>query len=289
LYFIQPIDALLTDVLDVAKEAARAAGAIILENAKGADVLSNKANAKDLLTLIDPLCEKTIKDCVLKKFPLHEFLGEEDVPPGPQAAAKAVEEKLNAANDKDNWLWVVDPIDGTTNFVHGMPLCMPSIAATYKGKVMVAAIYDCHRNEMYTAVRGQGTFCNDEKLHVAETKEIGQAVVAMGSPPGEESIEKSLLAIPALMPKVRTLRFLGSAALMLAWVGHSRLSAYWEWDLSAWDTAAGALLIKEAGGEITDLEGQPYTLTTRRICASNGGALHHELLRILREDAKLFD
>ena len=284
----QVAETLLDEILAVATDAAKKAGAIILENAQGADVSSNKANARDLLTQIDPLCEKTIRECVVQAFPSHGFLGEEDVPPGPEAAAAAVAEKLKAASEADQWLWIVDPIDGTTNFVHGMPLCMPSIAASYQGKVMVAVIYDCHRKEMYTAVRGRGAYCNDQKLKVAETPELGQAVVAMGSPPGEESMKKSIQVIPALMPRVRTLRFLGSAALMLAWVAHhGRLTAYWEWDLSAWDTAAGALLITEAGGEMTDLEGEPYTLVTRKICASNGGAVHQELLRLFREEAKI--
>lgn len=171
-------------------------------------------------------------------------------------------------------------------FVHGMPLCMPSIAATYKGKVMVACIYDPHSNSMYTAVRGRGAYCNERTLKVDATTELGQAVVAMGSPPGEESMQKSIAAIPHLMPAVRTLRFLGSAALMLAWVAQGRLTAYWEYDLSSWDMAAGSLLISEAGGNITDLHGNPFTLATRQMAASNGG-VHEALLRLLREKAKI--
>uniref|UniRef100_A0A7S3LDA3 Inositol-1-monophosphatase n=1 Tax=Amphora coffeiformis TaxID=265554 RepID=A0A7S3LDA3_9STRA len=266
-------------------EAGRKAGTIILQHAQGADVTKNKANARDLLTEIDPLCEKTIQETVLAAFPEHAFLGEEDVPPGRQAAAEALRVKLEAS--AETWLWIVDPIDGTTNFVHGMPLCMPSIAATYQGQVMVACIYDPHSDSMYTAVRGRGAYCNERPLHVdATTTDLGQAVVAMGSPPGEESMQKSIAAIPHLMPAVRTLRFLGSAALMLAWVAQGRLTAYWEYDLSSWDMAAGSLLIAEAGGNITDLHGQPFTLATRQMAASNGG-VHEALLRVLREEAKI--
>lgn len=283
-------DALLDQILSVATDAARQAGAIILQHATGANVTANKANARDLLTKIDPLCEETIRECVWAAFATHEFLGEEDVPPGPTAAAAAVAQKLQTASEADEWLWVVDPIDGTTNFVHGMPLCMPSIAATYQGQVMVAVIFDPHRHELYTAVRGRGAHCNGQTIKVGEATALAQAVVAMGSPPGEESMQKSMAAVAQLMPRVRTLRFLGSAAIMLAWVAHyGRLTAYWEWDLSAWDTAAGALLVAEAGGTITDLHGNPYTLATRQMCASNGGAVHEELLRVLQEEAKIFE
>ena len=136
----------LAAVLDVAIEAARKAGDIILGNAGGADVTERKANSRDLLTLIDPLCEQTIRTTILDRFPSHDFLGEEDVPPGKEASAAAIEEKLNKNNDENNWLWIVDPIDGTTNFVHGMPLNMPSIAAAYKGRVVAGVIYDPHRD-----------------------------------------------------------------------------------------------------------------------------------------------
>lgn len=328
--------ALLDQILEVAIDAAKKAGAIIIEHAGGVDVMKNKANARDLLTQIDPLCEQTIRDTVLHTFADHDFLGEEDVPPGKEASEAALQQKLR--DSADTWLWIVDPIDGTsveiiiksatlvkkgfeanisnfalitfffhcssssqhiptfplsnttgtTNFVHGMPMNMPSIAATYQGQIMVAVIYDSHRDELYTAVRGRGAHCNGQPITVdcISPSTLEQAVVAMGSPPGEESMQMSMAGVQALMPRVRTLRMLGSAALMLAWVAHGgRLTAYWEYDLSAWDTAGGALIITEAGGVITDLEGKPYTLATRKICASNGGAVHEELLRVLREEA----
>lgn len=271
---------MLNQVLEVAKDASRRAGEIILGNAGGAEVTERKANSRDLLTLVDPLCERTIRDTVLAAFPGHDFLGEEDVPPGREASAAAIDARLaNAASD---WLWIVDPIDGTTNFVHGMPLCMPSVAAAYRGEVVVGVIYDPHRGEMFAATRGGGAFLNDERIRVGQQEEIGDAVVAMGSPPGEESLAMSLRGVAALMPKVRTIRMIGSAALMLAWVANGRLTAYWEYDLSSWDISAGALLIQEAGGRFTDLSGHDFTLRTRKICASNG-KVHGELLRLLND------
>lgn len=219
----------------------------------------------------------------METFPNHDFLGEEDVPPGKEASAAALEAKL-AANSSDGWLWIVDPIDGTTNFVHGMPLCMPSIAATYNGVVVVGVIYDPHRDELFTAIKGRGAYMNGERISVGSQGVIGDAIVAMGSPPGVQSMEMSLKGVQALMPKVRTIRMLGSAAIMLAWVANGRLTCYWEYDLSSWDIAAGALIVTEAGGRFTDLAGEDYTLRTRKMCASNGN-VHDEVLRVLREDA----
>jgi myo-inositol-1(or 4)-monophosphatase len=161
---------------------------------------------------------------------------------------------------------------------------MPSIAATYKGQVLVGVIYDCHRDEMFTAVQGQGAFCNGIRMTVGTQESLGDAIVAMGSPPAMESMEMSLRGVAALMPKVRTIRMLGSAALMLAWVANGRLTCYWEYDLSSWDIAAGALLITEAGGKFTDLDGNDYTLRTRKICGSNG-LIHDQLLDVLRNEA----
>jgi myo-inositol-1(or 4)-monophosphatase len=125
----------------------------------------------------------------LESFPHHNFLGEEDVPPGKEASAAAIQQKL--IDTQDEWLWIVDPIDGTTNFVHGMPLCMPSIAATYNGQVLVGVIYDCHRDELFTAIAGQGAFMNGNPIRVGVQESLGDAIVAMGSPPAIESMNMS--------------------------------------------------------------------------------------------------
>ncbi|KAL7458096.1 hypothetical protein ACHAWC_009615 [Mediolabrus comicus] len=276
----------LDKLLAVAIDASKQAGDIILGNSGGADVLKSKANSRDLLTLIDPLCEKTIRETILATFPTHQFLGEEDVPPGKEASAAAIEDKLqqlNDADDNDNYLWIVDPIDGTSNFVHGMPLCMPSIAVAYKGQVVVGVIHDPHRDETFTAIRGKGAQMNGKSISVGQQSDIGDAIVAMGSPPAEESMKMSLAALPVLMPKVRTIRMIGSAALMLAWVANGRLTAYWEYDLSSWDVAAGSILIEEAGGKMTDLNDNRWNLRTRKICGSNGGKVHEQILDVLKE------
>mmetsp|Transcript_28199 Transcript_28199/g.36377 ORF Transcript_28199/g.36377 Transcript_28199/m.36377 type:complete len:186 (+) Transcript_28199:122-679(+) len=145
-----------------------------------------------------------------------------------------------------------------------MPLCMPLVAVAYKGEVVVGVIHDPHRQETFSAVKGRGATMNGETIKVGEQATIGDAIVAMGSPPAEESMKMSLAALPVLMPKVRTIRMIGSAALMLAWVANGRLTAYWEYDLSSWDVAAGSILIEEAGGSMTDLNNERWNLERER-------------------------
>jgi len=268
----------LEELLSVAVASGKAAGDLIVSYGGGAEVTKVKANARDLLTEVDPLCEKIIREAVSAAFPDHAILGEEDVPPGKEASAAALDEMLR--NPKSDYMWIVDPIDGTTNFVHGLPMCMPSIAVAYRGVVVVGCIYDPHRRECFTAMRGRGAHLNGTPIFVGEQETAADAIVAMGSPPAAESLEMSLRGVKLLMPRVRTIRMLGSAALMLAWVACGRLTCYWEYDLSSWDVAAGALLIEEAGGRFTDLEGTAYALRVRKIMASNG-KVHKEVLDIL--------
>ncbi|KAL7511583.1 hypothetical protein ACHAXN_008573 [Cyclotella atomus] len=277
---MEPTSTELQSLLDVAVTASKKAGDIILGNAGGAEVTKSKANTRDLLTVVDPLCEKTIRETILSAYPNHDFLGEEDVPPGAEASAAAIEEKLK--NCKTGYLWIVDPIDGTSNFVHGMPLNMPSIALSCNGQIVLGVIHDPHRSETFTAIRGQGAYMNGQPIKVGEQSTLGDAIVAMGSPPAELSMEMSLRVLPVLMPKVRTIRMLGSAALMLAWVACGRLTAYWEYDLSSWDVGAGSILIEEAGGTMSDLKGVRWGVRERKICGSNG-LIHQELLGVLRE------
>ena len=206
----------LNQLLETAITAAKKAGEIISSNMGGTEVSKLKANPRDLLTEIDPLCEQVIKETILEIFPTHDFLGEEDVDPGKDASAAALEKKLQDGKDgKSDYLWIVDPIDGkirlyffivvykikmkhthfsfvfshmipkgTSNFVHGMPLCMPSIACAYKGQTIIGVIFDPHRNEIFTAMKHHGAKMNGEPIQVGKQAVIGDAIIAMGSPPG---------------------------------------------------------------------------------------------------------
>lgn len=218
----------------------------------------------------------------MKAYPDHEFLGEEQVAPGIDAAIAALEEKLAIPG----WLWIVDPIDGTTNFASGIPLNMPSIAVAYNGEVMIGVLFDPHHDELFTAIRGRGAYLNGERIQVGSQESLGDAVVGMESPAGQESLEQCLKAITPLMPKVRTIRMLGSSAVMLPWVANGRLTAYWTPDECAWDIAAGSLILQEAGGRVTDIQGNDYTLRTRSLVGSNG-KVHDALLEVLQKEALL--
>lgn len=302
-------------MLECAVRAARAAGELILAG-RGADVRKTKANPRDLLTEVDGACQKVIEAHVSEAFPEHGFLGEESVAAGQAASSAALDAATGGGAEggsgaASDWLWVVDPIDGTTNFASGLTLSAVSIGVAFQGEVSVGVIYDPFLNEMFTAMAGRGAFCNGEAIRcngaassgggggggssgeeekdaaAAEAAALGDAVVFAGSPPAMNSMMPSLRGVNALMPQVRTIRMVGSAALMFAWVADGRASAYFEADLNAWDVAAGAVLIFEAGGTVVDMDdpfGSPYGLATRRILATNGDpALLRGLHRVLDE------
>lgn len=266
--------------LRVATDAAKLGATIMLEKL-GADVVKTKANARDLLTEVDPEVQRVIQSTVSTAFPSHGFLGEESVPPGMEASSAALRAILD---DGPDWLWVVDPIDGTTNFCHSMPLSAISVGVAYRGELQVAVIMDPFAGEIFSASLGGGAYCNFSQMRVGDETTGAEAVVVTGYGATDESADamiKGMRALTAL--PVRSIRMLGSAAIMLAWVAAGRLTAYYECDLNSWDTAAGALLVREAGGKMTDLvTGEEYTLETRAILASNG-ATHREIRTCLVE------
>ena len=265
--------------LKVATDAAKQGSAIMLEKL-GADVVKTKANARDLLTEVDPEVQAVIEARVRDVFPDHGFLGEESVAGG----AAASEVALDAALTETDWLWVVDPIDGTTNFCHSMPLSAISIGVAFRGELQAAVICDPFAGEIFSASRGGGAYVNFKQMTVGEERSATEAVVVTGYGATDESADAMIKGMRALTAvPVRSIRMLGSAAIMLAWVAAGRLTAYYECDLNSWDTAAGALLVTEAGGRMTDLvTGEPYSLRTRAILASNG-ATHEEIRGALVE------
>jgi myo-inositol-1(or 4)-monophosphatase len=157
-------------------------------------------------------------------YPTHLILGEEATGSGSSASASALSDYLALASESGEHLWIVDPIDGTTNFVHNIPMSMPSVACVSpEGEVVAGCIYDAERGECFVASKGGGAWMNGERIEVCKnTKELSECVLAMGSPPAKESMEMSLKGIEVIMPKVRTIRMLGSAAVMLAWVAAGR-------------------------------------------------------------------
>ncbi|BCJ86723.1 inositol monophosphatase family protein [Effusibacillus dendaii] len=262
----------------VAEQAAREAGNLILDKIGKATVVGEKTSNVDLVTEVDKQSEAVIRTELLAAFPEHKILGEEGVAPGSQASAEALSKSLSA-----EYLWIVDPIDGTTNFVHGFPVCTVSIALVHKEEVIAGVIYDPFRDEMFSAKRNGGATLNGEPIAVSDEETLDVSLLATGFP-GDKQWARAvnLRGINALSPVCRNIRAAGSAALHLAYVASGRLSGFWEIDLNAWDLAAGSLLVQEAGGMVTDTEGEPYTLHVRHIAASNG-KIHSPLIHILQQ------
>ncbi|MBO2945283.1 inositol monophosphatase [Paenibacillus sp. F411] len=242
--------------------------------------LNTKTSAQDLVTEVDKGAEQMIRRLILTHFPDHAILGEEGVEPGPEASAKALETAL-----EEDYVWIIDPVDGTTNYVHGFPFYSVSIALAYQGEIILGVIYDPSRDELFIAEKGKGAYVHGNPTRVSGEVVLSDSLVATGFPiDAASNLPQNMEALQAIVPKVRNVRAGGSAALHLAYVAAGRLSAYWEIGLNAWDVAAGVLLIEESGGRVTDTNGSPYSLKVRNIAATNG-AIHEELLQVLADAA----
>jgi myo-inositol-1(or 4)-monophosphatase len=265
---------------NIARQAAWKAGKFILAGSGSIDLnadVESKIGSRDIVTQVDKDCQNVIEETILSHFPDHKFLGEEDVPPGREASQKAIEKLKEEAH-----LWIVDPVDGTTNFAHGMPLCGVIIAYASYGVVKFGMIYDPFRNETFVAWKGKGAYLNGQRLRCCNTNALSSSVVCTGSPPNFESLSACMRGMHLLSAQVRSMRVLGSACVHLAWLAAGRITGYFEADLNAWDLVAGALIVSEAGGKVTDVWGKEVELTTRNTVASNG-IIHYELIEKLRE------
>jgi myo-inositol-1(or 4)-monophosphatase len=273
-----PDAATLAAVRDAAVEAAHAAGALMLAHAGRVDVDSAKASHQDLVTEVDKWCEDAIRALVAARFPGHAFLGEESVPPGAAASAAAI-----AARCADEWLWVCDPIDGTTNFIHGLALSVVSIAVAHRGVVVAGVVHHPYRGETFSATRGGGAWLNGTaRLAVSPARDMASALWAYGLHHRPDVAALMLVGLGAMLPHVRGARSLGSAALHLAYVAAGRLEGFWEANLSCWDIAAGSLLVTEAGGAVCDCAGGAYSLLTRDVYATCGApGVHARGLEVL--------
>ena len=272
----------LVSILSVAANAARAAGKLILGargSVIGTAVESTKSGFQDLVTMTDKACEDSIGSIIHESFPTHVILGEESVAPGREASKAAVE----AIRDAE-WVWVIDPIDGTTNFVSGIPMSCVSIGVAHRGIVLVGVIYEPYRDELFTAIRGDGAKLNGVPIHVAHVDGMRNTLFGFGTHNNPRVGHAMIRAADGFVDTARGLRAFGSAAIALAYVSCGRLGAYFEIDLSSWDLAAGSLLVTEAGGKITDTLGGEYTLRTRDILATCGSStmIHDEALLILK-------
>jgi myo-inositol-1(or 4)-monophosphatase len=221
----------------------------------------------NFVTAADRKAEEILREELSKARPGYGFIGEES---GHHEGSDATHR------------WIVDPLDGTTNFLHGIPQFAISIALEREGAIVAGLIYNPANDEMFLAERGKGAFLNDTRLRVAGRKRLTDSIVACGLPHfGRGDLDLNRREMAAVQEKVAGLRRFGSAALDLAWIAAGRFDGYWERHLAAWDIAAGILLVREAGGFVTDLQDQDAMLATGDIIAGNE-VIHRDLLKILR-------
>ena len=221
----------------------------------------------DLVTAVDHAAETAIVDCLQRLQPSVPILAEE---------------RGVVSGSKTGCRFIVDPLDGTTNFAHGFPVFAVSIAYEEGGQVVAGAVLDPVREELFTAEAGGGAHLNGTPIRVSPTNRMQHALLATGFPYSREAMERALELFVRIMRRARAVRRAGSAALDLCCVAAGRLDAFWEETLRAWDTAAGEVIVREAGGLVTDFEGRPFTNGGPDIAVSNG-RLHPALLEILRE------
>ncbi len=239
----------------IAVRAARAAGDTIMRATENLDKVKTDVKGRnDFVTDIDRRAEQRIIETIQKTHPDHAFLGEES---GEQGGNGDVQ-------------WIIDPIDGTTNFVRGVPHFAVSIAAQIKGKVEVAVVYDPVREELFTASRGSGAQLNGKRIRVSQARDLEQTLLATGFPfRSATQFDQYMTIFGKLYPKCSDMRRAGSAALDLAYVAAGRFDGFWEFGLKWWDIAAGSLLVAEAGGIISDFSGNPNFKNSDSLLAAN--------------------
>ncbi|MFC3609104.1 type III secretion system regulator SuhB [Stutzerimonas tarimensis] len=247
-------------MLNIALRAARTAGELIIRSVERLDVISiSEKEAKDYVTEIDRAAEQSIINALRKAYPNHGVMGEETgLQPG--------------SGDGADYLWIIDPLDGTTNFVRGVPHYAVSIACKYRGRLEHAVVLDPVRQEEFTASRGRGAALNGKRMRVSARKSLDGALLGTGFPfrDGQlDNLDSYLEMFRSLVGPTAGIRRAGAASLDLAYVAAGRYDAFWEFGLSEWDMAAGALLIQEAGGLVSDFSGGHQFLDKGHIVAGN--------------------
>ncbi len=258
--------------LNVAVKAARRAGQIINRAALEIDNLQvARKGQSDYVTQIDRAAEDAIKEVLLEAYPTHGILAEE----------------TGKTPGKSEFEWIIDPLDGTTNFIHGFPQYAISIALAQDGQLAHGVIYDPNRNELFTASKGRGAFFNDRRIRVSRCDRLTDALIGTGFPYRVfDRVDAYIGAFRELTEKTAGMRRPGAASLDLAYVAAGRLDGFWEFGLSPWDMAAGVLMIQEAGGFVTDLNGDSDYLNTGDVVAG-APKVHAPLLQIVQKHLKL--
>ena len=259
---------LVASYLEVCETAVRRAGRLLLDR-RGHVTVRHKGRA-DLVTEADLAAQEVVRETILEAFPDHALLGEEDPPdrqdPGRQGA----------------FCWIVDPLDGTTNYVHGVPFFSVSLALEHRGELLAGAIYDPISEECFASERGGGAFLNGRPIRVSGVLTLADALVAAGFPAAVTGDAPDLRLFNEIVLVCQAVRRTGSASLNLAYVAAGRLDALWSYATKVWDVAAGRLLIQEAGGVVTAFNGKPPGSRDGQVLAAATPKLHEELLLVVR-------
>lgn len=243
-------------------QAAQAAGATMQESFNGNFKISNKEGFNNLVTEVDHASEKVIIDIIQKEFPGHYIMSEE--------SGEIVMDS--------SYKWIIDPIDGTVNYANGIPLCCVSIGLEHEGKMIMGAVYNPFLNEMFVAERGKGATLNDKALRVSNKSDVLTSCLVTGFPYSYlDQPNGPMQVFDKLIRRGVPVRRLGSAAIDLCWVASGRFDGFYEHKLNAWDSAAGFLMVEEAGGKVTDFKGGDYSPYQPHIVATNG-KIHDQLL-----------
>jgi len=254
-------------IREVALRAIKEAGAILREGLERARTIEFKGD-KNIVTDVDLRSEEAIAAIVRRELPHHSLVSEEGT----------------RLQGDSGYRWLVDPLDGTTNYAHGYPCFCVSIGVEKDAELVYGAVYDPTLEELFTAERGEGAFLNGKRLRVSTVSRLSNSLLATGFPPDvATAVENNLDHFAQFLRRAQAVRRPGSAALDLSYVAAGRFDAFWELRLNAWDVAAGCLLVSEAGGRVSDLQGQPFRHSMPQIVASNG-LIHEEMLRVIAKE-----
>lgn len=254
-------DSFLPEMTGIAREA----GALLMPFFRRRVAIHYKGEA-DLVTEADRASEALVRERIGKLWPSHDILGEEE----------------GLVDTGSDYRWYVDPLDGTTNFAHSFPVFCVSLGLEYKGKRIAATVFDPTREEMFTAEAGKGAFLNGQAIHVSKVARLAESLVGTGFPSHKRHQNPNIYFYHQITLRTHGVRRAGSAALDLCYVASGRLEGFWEFNLNPWDTAAGVLIVEEAGGKVTDYQGGPFQINSRETLATNG-LMHDALLHEFKE------
>ena len=251
---------------DTAIQAARAGGAVLQQWSRRFTV--REKGPANLVTEADFASQETIVSIIRSQFPDHGFLGEEE---------------LDQAPTGQPFRWIIDPLDGTSNYVHGFPYFAVSIGLARAEELLVGVVYDPTRDEMFVAQRQKGAWLNGDKLIGSHVQDLSKAFVVASLPSAVDADHASVARLLRVLPRAQTVQRTGSAALNLVYVACGRIDAFWSTSLKPWDVAAGSLIVTEAGGRMTTTGGSSFDINVPDLLASNGSPIHQQLVDLMNE------